>query len=151
MPRLTPVLLLHAYRLDALLPPLLRECRTLPSARNELRWLRERALSDTAESRRRGVAGGARAPGWRSRLRSMVRERARGKPLQYILGDQPFGFIIDRDAYVHHRPMIAHGNDASTSAALKELLEFRLCLGADVDLAHRVRTFRRAGIARGRQ
>jgi hypothetical protein len=91
MPRLTPALLLHAFRLDPLLPSLLRECRTLPSARNELRWLRERALFAAADSRQRGVAGGARVPGWRIRLRSMVRERARGRPLQYILGDQPLG------------------------------------------------------------
>src|SRR5438874_1102401 len=91
MPRLSPAFLLHAYRLDPLLPSLLRECRTLPSARNELRWLRERALLDVAENRRQGVANHARAPGWRVRLRSMVRERAKGKPLQYILGDQPFG------------------------------------------------------------
>lgn len=37
------------------------------------------------------ASAGASRPKKKLRLRRMVNERARGKPLQYILGDQPFG------------------------------------------------------------
>ncbi|KAJ5180348.1 hypothetical protein N7492_003558 [Penicillium capsulatum] len=83
MPRLPPSVLIRASRENGLLPALLKECRTLDSARNELRWLRERALRDSQSPSRRA--------GWRTRLRSMCHRRSRGVPLQYILGDQPFG------------------------------------------------------------
>lgn len=82
MPRIPYSLFLRAHRIDPLLPPLLRECRDLCSARNELRWLTEYARSrDT----------GSESWGWKQRLQLLVRQRAAGKPLQYILGDQPFG------------------------------------------------------------
>lgn len=84
MPRLPTSLLLRAYQENPLLPLLLKECRSLESARNELRWLRERALRDTRQATR------TRA-GWRTRLRAMCHKRSQGMPLQYILGDQPFG------------------------------------------------------------
>ncbi|EEQ32552.1 hypothetical protein McanMca71_004084 [Microsporum canis] len=83
MPRIPYSLLLRARRTDPLLPLLLRECRDLCSARNELRWLTEYAQSRDTDDQ----AGWK----WRQRLRSLVRQRAAGKPLQYILGDQPFG------------------------------------------------------------
>ncbi|EEH41332.2 hypothetical protein PAAG_03618 [Paracoccidioides lutzii Pb01] len=115
MPRLPPSLLRHAYSLHPLFPLLLRECRDLPSAQNELRWLGEHALAECRRKRnggrddRRDLQGDERSmmmPGRfksngnsnsnvnacvRLRLREMVRQRARGVPLQYILGDQPFG------------------------------------------------------------
>lgn len=79
MPRLGPRILRRAFSLDPLLPLLLRECRDLRLAGNELRWLRQHALSNSG------------CPdGWR-RLRDLCRMRSRGVPLQYILGDQPFG------------------------------------------------------------
>ncbi|KAJ5658046.1 uncharacterized protein N7484_001695 [Penicillium longicatenatum] len=84
MPRIPTKVLIKAYQETPLLPLLLQECRTLVSARNELRWLRERALRDSQSSR-------LGSPGWRTRLRSMCQQRSRGVPLQYILGDQPFG------------------------------------------------------------
>ncbi|KAJ5204048.1 uncharacterized protein N7498_004927 [Penicillium cinerascens] len=87
MPRIPVSVLVKAYRRNPLLPLLLKECRSLDSARNELRWLRERALRD---SRLPGRLRGS-WPGWRARLRSMCLWRSRGFPLQYILGDQPFG------------------------------------------------------------
>ncbi|KAJ6024516.1 hypothetical protein N7540_005313 [Penicillium herquei] len=77
MPRLPTSILIKAYRENPLLPCLLRECRSLESSRNELRWLRERAQRDSPE--------------WRTRLRAMCRQRSKGVPLQYLLGDQPFG------------------------------------------------------------
>lgn len=94
MPRLSPELLLRAHRQHPLLPLLLRECRDLPSARNELRWLRSHALAQFSNPRFKHEKQTAHSPetlGWRTRLRAMCQARAKGKPLQYILGDQPFG------------------------------------------------------------
>ncbi|PKY05892.1 S-adenosyl-L-methionine-dependent methyltransferase [Aspergillus campestris IBT 28561] len=85
MPRIPTSTILQAYRQHPLLPRLLQECRTLDSARNELRWLRERASTIASRSTRRSTVG------WRTLLRSMCRARSKGVPLQYILGDQPFG------------------------------------------------------------
>lgn len=88
MPRIRPSLIIKAYNENPLLPLLVKECRSLDSARNELRWLRERALRDSQSPTR--LAGRTNF-GWRTRLRVMCRRRSRGYPLQYILGDQPFG------------------------------------------------------------
>ncbi|CAI7597885.1 unnamed protein product [Penicillium crustosum] len=82
MPRIPFSVIRKAQRENYLLPVLLKECRTIDSARNELRWLRERAVRDS-----QSLPG----KGWRGRLRSMCQMRSRGYPLQYILGDQPFG------------------------------------------------------------
>ncbi|KAJ5358542.1 uncharacterized protein N7496_010955 [Penicillium cataractarum] len=88
MPRIPTSLLLKAYRENPLLSILLKECRSLDTARNELRWIRERALRDAREHSPN--ATGTRL-GWRTRLRTMCHKRSQGVPLQYILGDQPFG------------------------------------------------------------
>ncbi|KAL4944751.1 hypothetical protein BDV06DRAFT_77351 [Aspergillus oleicola] len=92
MPRLATGLVLQAYKHDRMLPLLLRECRSLDTAMNELRWLRDRALR-TLELRSRGKRHEMKhaAVGWRNLLRTMCLARSRGVPLQYILGDQPFG------------------------------------------------------------
>ncbi|PYH87398.1 S-adenosyl-L-methionine-dependent methyltransferase [Aspergillus ellipticus CBS 707.79] len=82
MPRIPTRVILDAYRHDRLLPLLLRECRSINSAKNELRWLRERAVS-IAHSKSTNRAA--------TLLKSMCRARSRGVPLQYILSDQPFG------------------------------------------------------------
>ncbi|KAJ5985128.1 hypothetical protein N7499_008594 [Penicillium canescens] len=84
MPRIPFSMILKAHQEDHLLPLLLKECRTIDSARNELRWLRERAVRDSQSL-------SIFKSGWRTRLRSMCQLRSRGYPLQYILGDQPFG------------------------------------------------------------
>ena len=83
MPRLSPFLLRHARHQDPLLVPLLRPCQDLESACNELRWLREHALKT--------VNASSTASAWRYRLHKLCLERSKGKPLQYILGTQPFG------------------------------------------------------------
>lgn len=92
MPRIPTSIIIQAHRQDPLLPILLQECRSLHCAQNELRWLRERALYNARQrSSGQRATSERKTSGWRSWLRSMCRERAKGKPLQYILGDQPFG------------------------------------------------------------
>lgn len=89
MPRIPNPTILRAHQQHPLLPLLLRECRSLESAKNELRWLHESA-SRLVSSKR--VARSVHAPlGWRRLLRLKCHARSKGKPLQYILGDQPFG------------------------------------------------------------
>jgi methylase of polypeptide subunit release factors len=48
MPRLTPIFIRQAASVDTHLPLLLRYCRDLPSAQNELRWLKEHARTIAA-------------------------------------------------------------------------------------------------------
>lgn len=89
MPRLQSSLLRRARHLHPLLPRLLRPCRDLASARNELRWLREHAIrADPFQAKPNQTR-----LRWQQYLSQLCRERARGKPLQYILGSQPFGSL----------------------------------------------------------
>ena len=83
MPRLSNLLIRRARHINSLLPLLLRTCRDLSSACNELRWLREHVLNPTKASPARRT--------WHEQLHHLCVERSRGKPLQYILGNQPFG------------------------------------------------------------
>jgi methylase of polypeptide subunit release factors len=84
MPRLLHSLLLRARNISPLLSLLLRPCRTLPSARNELRWLREHALAIASARRDYPREVGAL-------ILQLCRQRSKGVPLQYLLGSQPFG------------------------------------------------------------
>ncbi|KAF5879338.1 putative mrf1 mitochondrial n(5)-glutamine methyltransferase [Botrytis fragariae] len=82
MPRLSHALLRRAYNISPLLPLVLRETRSLSSAINELRWLREyvdKTMSHRVPNQK-----------WRTLLK-LCQRRATGEPLQYILGTQPFG------------------------------------------------------------
>jgi methylase of polypeptide subunit release factors len=82
MPRLPTSLLRKARAIDPFLPPLLRACRGLRAAQNELRWLREyveASAKDCSEKEQRSL------------LRGMVEDRASGKPLQYVMGTEYFG------------------------------------------------------------
>lgn len=122
MPRL-PNLLLHTARsLHPDLPLLLRACRDLRSAQNELRWLRQHVLLTVSNSarRERHVRDSVSKLRWTEQvsrisnsfrrlslrllrprrlsqeeglLHRWCRQRSRGMPLQYILGSQPFGSV----------------------------------------------------------
>lgn len=93
MPRIPTALLRKARTIDPFLPALLAPCRDLHTAQNELRWLREH-VEKVAKARR--AKGDKLAKG--ALLGQLVRERARGKPLQYILGSEYFGDLEIRCA-----------------------------------------------------
>ncbi|KAF2427151.1 S-adenosyl-L-methionine-dependent methyltransferase [Tothia fuscella] len=84
MPRLPRSLVAKAWRQDPLLPLLLRPCRDLGSARCELRWLKEHAAK---------VIKTASNKTHKSVLHQLCKQRARGKPLQYLIGSEYFGPI----------------------------------------------------------
>lgn len=89
MPRLPPTLLRHARHISPSLAQLLPVCRDLESARNELRWLREHVL--VAKLPADEQSSGQLSVLQRRRLKASVAARAAGRPLQYVLGSQPFG------------------------------------------------------------
>lgn len=79
MPRIPPSLLSRAYRISPHAATLLPTCRELPSALNELRWIRQHvAQLGLKQDSERQVA-------------RLCQRRGRGEPLQYVLGSQPFG------------------------------------------------------------
>jgi methylase of polypeptide subunit release factors len=82
MPRIPHSILLKAYNISPLLPLVVRGSRTLPSAINELRWLKEHA-----EETYTGKCSTFK----QQKLLSLCRRRSKAEPLQYILGSQPFG------------------------------------------------------------
>ena len=82
MPRIPPTLLRLARRRNRLLPSLLPVCRDLPSSQNELRWLGEHAAEVASKQGLRDE---------NSLLQQYVSRRAKGEPLQYILGTEYFG------------------------------------------------------------
>ncbi|KAK7607914.1 S-adenosyl-L-methionine-dependent methyltransferase [Phyllosticta paracitricarpa] len=112
MPRLSPRLLRHAHNAHPLLRLLLPVCRDLDSARNELRWLQDHAQTLAARS--------PNPEKWETRLQVMVRQRATGKPLQYILGTEYFG-----DLEIVCRPgvLIPRQDTAASVAYLARLLQ----------------------------
>ncbi|PQE16784.1 family methyltransferase protein [Rutstroemia sp. NJR-2017a BBW] len=85
MPRLSNALRLRAYNISPLLGPILRETRDLPSALNELRWLREHVKEEWQPT------SGVREK--TKRILQLCQRRALGVPLQYLLGSQPFGTL----------------------------------------------------------
>ena len=96
MPRIAPVAIRSALRVNRHVPRLLPECQDVRSAQNEIRWMKESILEqnlgndqtqwDFAQDAiwsEKNYAG--------KQLKRYVDRRARGEPLQYILGTQPFG------------------------------------------------------------
>jgi len=88
MPRIRPSLLYKAYNISPHLPKLLPACRDIPSALNELRWIREHVAS---LPRRLTSAPQGSPAAINRRIAAMCTQRQRRVPLQYILGTQPFG------------------------------------------------------------
>jgi methylase of polypeptide subunit release factors len=87
----------RADRRRGFLGSLLSQAGDLNAARNELRWLGEYAENQRSDpSAGLNETGPAQIPLKNddvklSRLEALVKRRAAGEPLQYILGDQPFG------------------------------------------------------------
>ena len=79
MPRLFPSLFWRARSLSPHGAILLPACRDLSSVRNELRWIREHISSTKSRL----------PPSFR--FFRLCSQRAKGIPLQYVLGNQPFG------------------------------------------------------------
>ncbi|KAL7925467.1 S-adenosyl-L-methionine-dependent methyltransferase [Trichoderma austrokoningii] len=78
MPRISPWLFRKANRHSTNVAALLPACRDLPSAVNELRWLKEHVNGTTHIAKK-------------SLLARLCTKRGQGYPLQYLLRSQPFG------------------------------------------------------------
>ncbi|KAG9195345.1 hypothetical protein G6011_00466 [Alternaria panax] len=114
MPRIPASLIRKARAIDALLPALLAPCRELQAAQNELRWLREH-VEKVAKARR--AKGDTIAKG--SMLRQLIRDRAAGKPLQYLLGTEYFG---DLEIRCRRGVLIPRADTAASITHLARLL-----------------------------
>lgn len=139
MPRIPASVQRLATRQDKLLTPLLKECRDLPSAQNELRWLREHAAEEGVQAKiNKGtqvtpVAELRNYDTKLSRLEALVKRRAAGEPLQYILGNQPFG---DLDILCEPKVLIPRPEtETYTTMAVKALVQSD-ALGRRVDGAY---------------
>ncbi|KAI4919168.1 hypothetical protein J4E85_009425 [Alternaria conjuncta] len=97
MPRIPTSLIRKARAIDPYLPALLGPCRELQAAQNELRWLREH-VDKVAKARRAKGDTIAKA----SLLQQLVKDRAAGKPLQYLLGTEYFGDLEIRSGLLRH-------------------------------------------------
>lgn len=85
MPRLSPRILHWARKIHSLLPLILQGTRDLASAKHELRWLREYVMEQQQNKQNFKTCN------VQQQLRKLCVERARGKPLQYIMGTEYFG------------------------------------------------------------
>ncbi|KAI9732520.1 MAG: hypothetical protein M1834_003855 [Cirrosporium novae-zelandiae] len=127
MPRLANSLLRRARKINPLLLLLLRPCRDLQSAKNELRWLREYAVENTSSLTDRG----REIP---LKLSRYCRQRARGIPLQYILKSQPFGGLdirLETESYTctFAERLLRDPNKQDSTPSKRSLRILDLCTG----------------------
>ncbi|KAK4044810.1 S-adenosyl-L-methionine-dependent methyltransferase [Parachaetomium inaequale] len=131
MPRLPPSLFWRARReISPLAAQLLPACRDLQSAANELRWIREH-VQDTKSP----------IPA-KLRVWMLVEKRAKGVPLQYVLGTQPFGHLEikcrsgvliprpETEAYTLHlaTPLSQQSHPAPSSLSILDLCTGTGCI-----------------------
>lgn len=114
MPRLQPQILRRARRIAPELAKLLPACKSLQSAQNELRWLREHVEATTQPARRH------------YRLVQLCHQRGRGVPLQYLLGTQPFAGL---DIKCRPGTLIPRPETEAYSCHLVDLLKSGALLG----------------------
>lgn len=84
MPRISTQTLRRAFRISPHAATLLPACRDLPSALNELRWIREHVAATSTFNEENSLVKALR-------VAELCRRRGRGEPLQYVLGTVPFG------------------------------------------------------------
>ncbi|RMY53794.1 hypothetical protein D0863_13838 [Hortaea werneckii] len=132
MPRLSPSLFRKASAFGSNVSRLLPVCRDIPSAQNELRWLDEHATHLVKRGQHEDR---------KTCLRRLVRRRAHGEPLQYILGSEYFGDleIKCRTGVLIPRPdtavSISHlvsliSRSGRVSSSSKRLKVLDLCTGS---------------------
>ncbi|CAK1361197.1 Release factor glutamine methyltransferase [Cercospora beticola] len=133
MPRIHPRDIWQARNTNKALLALLPVCRDLQGARNELRWLKQHAVAVSQQ------IGHSRQP---SLLTEFIDRRARGEPLQYVLGSEYFGeleircrpgVLIPRPetaASTSHLAHIVSTEWGSIAAEKKPLRVLDLCTGS---------------------
>jgi HemK-like putative methylase len=128
MPRISPRLFRKANRHSPNVAALLPACRDLPSAINELRWLKEHVNGTTHIAKE-------------SLLARLCTKRGQGYPLQYILGSQPFGpldikcrpgVLIPRpetEAYTYHLADLIKSKSLKFDGSKQDLGVVDFCTG----------------------
>lgn len=92
MPRIPPSTLRRAYQISPHAATLLPASRDLPSALNELRWIREHVQQQLRQEKPPFTSSSIRSSSIAERhVALLCQRRGRGVPLQYVLGTQPFG------------------------------------------------------------
>ncbi|ETN40621.1 uncharacterized protein HMPREF1541_04898 [Cyphellophora europaea CBS 101466] len=162
MPRLSASIVRHATRKSKFLAPLLNQTGDLNSAQNELRWLEQHANKSSLKPPPAQAAGLAVSPYELrdvklSKLEALVRRRAAGEPLQYIIGDQPFGELeilcernvliprVETEAYterlvkeLHHSIAIGEPRKGETGRTTLRVLDICTGSGAIALLLHQL-------------
>lgn len=114
MPRIPPWLFRRARHHSPHVATLLPACKDIPSALNELRWIREHVQETHKRLHEHHVA-------------KLCGRRGRGEPLQYVLGSQPFGSL---DIKCRPGVLIPRSETEAYTSHLAQLIKFGTLLGA---------------------
>ncbi|KAK0383412.1 hypothetical protein NLU13_9324 [Sarocladium strictum] len=106
MPRIPPWLFRRARHCSPHVATLLPACRDIPSALNELRWIRDHVREAYSRLHEHHVA-------------KLCGRRGRGEPLQYVLGTQPFGQL---EIKCHRDVLIPRSETEAYTSHLAQLL-----------------------------